>query len=78
MLVKAEYEDCKIHEEPVEWIEDADSRVRIIETAADDIKGLSRVRKEYGKSTFGEMTAFGGLLLFTSIFMEFDNQRYGK
>ena len=68
LLVKAEYEDCKIHEEPVEWVEDADSRVRIVETAADDIKGLSRVRKEYGKSSFGEMAAFGGLLLFTSIF----------
>lgn len=68
LLVKAEYEGYKIHEEPVEWIEDADSRVRIIETAADDIKGLSRVRKEYGKSSFGEMAAFGGLLLFTSIF----------
>ena len=68
LLVKAEYEGCKIHEEPVEWIEDADSRVRIVETAADDIKGLSRVRKEYGKSSFGEMAAFGGLLLFTAIF----------
>lgn len=68
MLVKAEYEGYKIHEEPVEWIEDADSRVRIVKTAADDIKGLSRVRKEYGKSSFGEMAAFGGLLLFTSIF----------
>ena len=68
LLVKAEYEGYKIHEEPVKWVEDADSRVRIVETAADDIKGLSRVRKEYGKSSFGEMAAFGGLLLFTSIF----------
>lgn len=68
LLVKAEYEGYKIHEEPVEWVEDADSRVRIVETAADDIKGLSRVRKEYGKSSFGEMAAFGGLLLFMSIF----------
>lgn len=68
LLVKAEYEGYKIHEEPVEWVEDADSRVRIVKTAADDTKGLSRVRKEYGKSSFGEMAAFGGLLLFTSIF----------
>lgn len=68
LLVKAEYEGYKIHEEPVEWVEDADSRVRIVKTAAGDIKGLSRVRKEYSKSSFGEMAAFGGLLLFTSIF----------
>ena len=29
---------------------------------------MSRVRQEYGQSSFGEMAAFGGLLLFTAIF----------
>lgn len=66
--VKAEYNGYKIHEEPVEWIEDTDSRVNVVKTATDDIKGLSRVRQEYGQSSFGEMAAFGGLLLFTAIF----------
>ena len=68
MLVKAEYNGYKIHEEPVEWIEDTDSRVDVVKTATEDIKGLSRVRQEYGQSSFGEMAAFGGLLLFTAIF----------
>lgn len=68
LLVKAEYNGYKIHEEPVEWIEDTDSRVDVVKTATDDIKGLSRVRQEYGQSSFGEMAAFGGLLLFTAIF----------
>lgn len=68
LLVKAEYEGYKIHEEPVEWIEDTDSRVDVVKTATDDINGLSRVRQEYGQSSFGEMAAFGGLLLFTAIF----------
>ena len=68
LLVKAEYEGYKIHEEPVEWIEDTDSRVHVVKTATDDIKGLSRVRKEYGRSSFGEIAAFGGLLIFTAIF----------
>lgn len=68
LLIKAEYNGYKIHEEPVEWIEDTDSRVDVVKTATDDIKGLSRVRQEYGQSSFGEMAAFGGLLLFTAIF----------
>lgn len=68
LLVKAEYNGYKIHEEPVEWIEDTDSRVDVVKTATEDIKGLSRVRQEYGQSSFGEMAAFGGLLLFTAIF----------
>ena len=68
LLVKAEYEGYKIHEEPVKWIEDTDSRVHIVKTATDDIKGLSRVRKEYGRSSFGEIAAFGSLLIFTAIF----------
>ena len=68
LLIKAEYNGYKIHEEPVEWIEDTDSRVDVVKTATEDIKGLSRVRQEYGQSSFGEMAAFGGLLLFTAIF----------
>ena len=68
LLIKAEYNGYKIHEEPVEWIEYTDSRVDVVKTATEDIKGLSRVRQEYGQSSFGEMAAFGGLLLFTAIF----------
>ncbi len=68
LLIKAEYNGYKIHEEPVEWIEDTDSRVDVVKTATEDIKGLSRVRQEYDQSSFGEMAAFGGLLLFTAIF----------
>ena len=67
LLVKAEYEGYVIHEEPVEWIEDTDSRVHIVKTAAEDIKGLSRVRGEYGRVALFEAAGFGGLLLMTSM-----------
>lgn len=67
LLVKAEYEGYTIHEEPVEWIEDTDSRVNVVKTATDDIKGLSRVRREYSKAGFGEMAAFGGLLAVAAV-----------
>ena len=67
LLVKAEYEGYTIHEEPVEWIEDTDSRVNVVKTATDNIKGLSRVRREYSKAGFGEMAAFGGLLAVAAV-----------
>ena len=63
LLVKAEYEGYTIHEEPMKWIEDTDSRVHIVKTATKDIKGLSRVRGEYGRATLFEAAGFGGLLL---------------
>lgn len=66
LLVKAEYEGYTIHEEPVEWIEDTDSRVHIVKTAVEDIKGLSRVRGEYGRVALFEAAGFGGLLLITA------------
>ncbi len=45
MLLLAEHNRLRIYEVPVEWIEDLDSRVRIVKTAMEDIRGLWRVRK---------------------------------
>jgi glycosyltransferase involved in cell wall biosynthesis len=44
LLLRAEQLGYKIWEVPVEWIEDLDSRVKIIPTAIEDLKGLWRVR----------------------------------
>ena len=44
LLVLAEKRGYRIADIPVEWIEDDDSRVKIIRTAWDDIKGVCRVR----------------------------------
>ena len=44
LLLKGEREGYRIFELPVEWIEDLDTRVKIVETAWKDIKGLVRVR----------------------------------
>ncbi|MBI4759028.1 MAG: hypothetical protein HY783_08550 [Chloroflexi bacterium] len=43
-MLLAEHRGYKIKEVPVEWIEDLDSRVKIVRTAWEDIKGLLRVR----------------------------------
>jgi glycosyltransferase involved in cell wall biosynthesis len=44
LLLLAEADGLRVYEVPVDWIEDLDSRVRIVSTATEDIKGLLRVR----------------------------------
>jgi len=44
LLILAEKKGYRIKEVPVEWVEDLDSRVHILRTATDDIRGLLRVR----------------------------------
>ncbi|MDI5971117.1 bifunctional glycosyltransferase family 2/GtrA family protein [Streptomyces sp. SL13] len=43
MLVLAERAGLRIHEVPVDWVDDPDSRVHIARTAADDLKGVWRM-----------------------------------
>ncbi|MFF9363157.1 glycosyltransferase [Streptomyces griseoluteus] len=43
MLVLAERAGLRIHEVPVDWVDDPDSTVRIVRTATDDLKGVWRV-----------------------------------
>lgn len=44
LLVLAEKQGYGVAEVPVRWIEDQDSRVKIVKTAWDDIKGILRLR----------------------------------
>ncbi|UKY51587.1 bifunctional glycosyltransferase family 2/GtrA family protein [Streptomyces inhibens] len=43
MLVLAERAGLRIHEVPVDWVDDPHSTVRIVRTATDDLKGVWRV-----------------------------------
>jgi glycosyltransferase involved in cell wall biosynthesis len=43
LLVLAERAGLRIHEVPVDWIEDTDSRVDIVATARDDLRGIARL-----------------------------------
>ncbi|MCQ8770883.1 glycosyltransferase [Streptomyces telluris] len=43
LLVLAERAGLRIHEVPVDWVDDPDSSVRIVRTAADDLRGVWRV-----------------------------------
>jgi len=44
LLLRAEQKGYKIFEVPVAWVDDPDSRVKVVETAWGDFKGLLRVR----------------------------------
>jgi glycosyltransferase involved in cell wall biosynthesis len=45
LLVLAERCGLRIHEVPVDWVDDPDSRVDIVRTARDDLKGIVRMRR---------------------------------
>ncbi|MER7501503.1 bifunctional glycosyltransferase family 2/GtrA family protein [Nonomuraea pusilla] len=45
LLLLAEQHGLRIHEVPVDWVDDPDSRVDILRTALDDLRGLARVAR---------------------------------
>ncbi|WP_410645289.1 glycosyltransferase [Amycolatopsis sp. lyj-346] len=45
LLLLAEHNGLRIHEVPVDWVEDVDSRVDVVSTARDDLRGLIRVAR---------------------------------
>jgi len=46
LLVLAERAGLRIHEVPVDWCDDPDSRVDIAKTVRDDLRGVARLSKE--------------------------------
>ena len=65
LLIKTERAGVPIYEQPVTWIEDTDSRVKIVKTAVDDLKGLYRVNKELDKRSWLEKWTLPVLLVLT-------------
>jgi putative flippase GtrA len=51
LLVLAERAGLRIHEVPVDWIDDADSRVKLIATAAADLRGIVRLGTGLARGT---------------------------
>jgi len=47
LLVLAEHNGLRIHEVPVDWVDDADSRVHITRTALDDLRGTARMARAF-------------------------------
>jgi glycosyltransferase involved in cell wall biosynthesis len=59
LMVLAERRGFRIKDIPIVWIEDDDSRVRIVRTAWDDIKGVYRLRRQFWAGTFGHAWVLG-------------------
>lgn len=57
LLVLAEKRGYRVADIPVTWIEDDDSRVKILRTAWDDIKGVLRLRLKLWRERFSPRAA---------------------
>lgn len=51
LLVLAERAGLRIHEVPVDWVDDPDSRVDVVRTALDDLRGVWRVGRALAGGT---------------------------
>ncbi|MCU0297279.1 MAG: bifunctional glycosyltransferase family 2/GtrA family protein [Candidatus Nanopelagicales bacterium] len=56
LLVVAEHTGLRIHEVPVDWVDDPDSRVDIVATAMADLRGIARLGRDIatGRTGMGE------------------------
>ncbi|WP_374222678.1 glycosyltransferase [Streptomyces spinoverrucosus] len=71
MLVIAERAGLRIHEVPVDWVDDPDSRVDILATALADLRGIARIGSALARGTLpaaelrrgGEGEPSGGLVM---------------
>jgi glycosyltransferase involved in cell wall biosynthesis len=66
MLVLGEKQGYRIKDLPVIWLEDDDSRVKIVQTAWDDIKGVFRLRRLLWSRQFAESATLNGKKVSTS------------
>jgi putative flippase GtrA len=51
LLLLAEHNGLRVHEVPVDWVEDTDSRVAVAATARDDVRGLVRIARAKATGT---------------------------
>lgn len=59
LLVLAERAGLRIHEVPVDWVDDPDSRVDVLRTAYDDLRGIARLLRSLvtGRLPLTELSA---------------------
>jgi glycosyltransferase involved in cell wall biosynthesis len=64
LLLLAEHNGLRIHELPVDWVDDSDSRVRVLPTAVQDLRGATRMAWRFvtGRGRIGFADARRGRL----------------
>jgi len=66
LLVLAERSGLRIHEVPVDWVDDPDSRVDIVRTALEDLRGIARLGGELGRFA---LVGIGSTILYLLLFL---------
>ena len=56
LLVLAEHAGMRIHEVPVDWVDDPDSRVDIVRTAIADLQGIARLTGDLARGRLGRVS----------------------
>ena len=77
LLIKTERAGVPIHEQPVTCIDYTDSRVKIVKTAVDDLKGLHRVNRELDDRSWFEKITLPILLIATGALYMFGAMHNG-
>lgn len=68
LLVLAEHRGLRIHEVPVDWVDDPDSRVDVVRTAIEDLRGIARLYGELMSfALIGVASTLAYLLLFLGL-----------
>ncbi len=70
LLMAAQREGLRIHEVPVDWIDDPDSRVDILHTALEDLRGIARLLAAARLTRFlaiGTVSTLAYALLFVAL-----------
>jgi putative flippase GtrA len=70
LLVLAQRRGLRIHEVPVDWVDDPDSRVDIVRTAWDDLRGVARLAADGAIARFlfvGILSTIAYALLFLAL-----------
>jgi putative flippase GtrA len=66
LLVLAERSGLRIHEVPVDWVDDPDSRVDIVSTAVEDLRGIARLGGELSRFA---LVGVGSTVLYLLLFV---------
>ena len=61
LLVVAERAGLRIHEVPVDWVDDPDTRVEVVATALADLRGVLRLMRNRRSGFAGQVARFGAI-----------------
>jgi 4-amino-4-deoxy-L-arabinose transferase-like glycosyltransferase len=78
LLLLAEHNGLRIHEVPVDWIDDPDSKVHIVATATADLKGMLRMKRQFSRPRYDANTlVVAAIVVLASVLYTWELGRVG-